>query len=285
MKDLKVLENVVEMPVGNLFLNPNNVRNKETDYDLNDPKMEELVADIKIKGILQPLVVLEDGMILFGNRRYVAAKHLGLKTVPCITRKVESEAEIIFFQMSENMVRKFPASLERGKAYVELMNKYKFSEKDLSKRTGDTDVYACVAEYKNYLESEKEVGKKRVEEALGKLRLTNHYSRTSKIIFKRMQISPKDKVQLTEVICEKETSATAAEAVAQQLQNDKNKNHSKKEIEAMVDKASLVEEHTILIRKEDWEFYQAVWESTKKEPTLRHYMIGIVERARKSGIK
>ena len=43
---------------------------------------EGLVASIKEKGILVPIVIKEDKTIISGHRRWVAAKKAGLKTIP-----------------------------------------------------------------------------------------------------------------------------------------------------------------------------------------------------------
>src|SRR5438046_2816837 len=56
--------------------------------------MAELVADVDARGILQPLVVRRtpdstntDFEIIFGHRRFEAAKQAGLKTVPVLVRE------------------------------------------------------------------------------------------------------------------------------------------------------------------------------------------------------
>jgi ParB family transcriptional regulator, chromosome partitioning protein len=47
--------------------------------------LAESIADI---GLLQPIVVNEDGLLLAGARRLAACKHLGWETVPVIVRCV-----------------------------------------------------------------------------------------------------------------------------------------------------------------------------------------------------
>jgi phage N-6-adenine-methyltransferase len=43
----------------------------------------DLIESIKTKGILEPIVIKEDGTIISGHRRWLAATELKLKTIPC----------------------------------------------------------------------------------------------------------------------------------------------------------------------------------------------------------
>jgi ParB-like chromosome segregation protein Spo0J len=49
----------------------------------SDPEMVALTASVKAEGILEPLVVTQDGYILSGHRRHAAATAAGLPRVPC----------------------------------------------------------------------------------------------------------------------------------------------------------------------------------------------------------
>jgi hypothetical protein len=51
--------------------------------DPADPDFLALVASIREHGVLEPLVVTRDGVIVSGHRRHAAAREAGLKTVPC----------------------------------------------------------------------------------------------------------------------------------------------------------------------------------------------------------
>jgi hypothetical protein len=48
----------------------------------DDPSIVELSKDIRAKGILEPLVITDDNVIVSGHRRWVAAQEAGLKKVP-----------------------------------------------------------------------------------------------------------------------------------------------------------------------------------------------------------
>lgn len=53
-------------------------------FSLSNPDDNKLVEDIRERGILVPLYISEDGVLLSGHRRLAAAQHLGLATVPVI---------------------------------------------------------------------------------------------------------------------------------------------------------------------------------------------------------
>lgn len=63
----------------------------------DDPQTRELVASIKQLGILDPLVVTEDGFILSGHRRHFAARRAGLKSLPCRTAPIRRRDNIDYF--------------------------------------------------------------------------------------------------------------------------------------------------------------------------------------------
>jgi hypothetical protein len=51
--------------------------------DPSDPEVKALAESIKKHGVKEPLVVTEDGYLLSGHRRWMAARIAGLKEVPC----------------------------------------------------------------------------------------------------------------------------------------------------------------------------------------------------------
>lgn len=56
--------------------------------DPNDPEVIELAESIRRFGIKEPIVISEDGWILSGHRRFVAAMLVGLTKVPCRTEPI-----------------------------------------------------------------------------------------------------------------------------------------------------------------------------------------------------
>jgi ParB family chromosome partitioning protein len=58
-------------------------RNKEFFDDIEGDKWQDFVESIKTSGIIQPLVVTDDYVVISGHQRLKAAKELGLTEVPC----------------------------------------------------------------------------------------------------------------------------------------------------------------------------------------------------------
>jgi len=70
---------VVQVPIELLMPDPAQPR---TDFD--DTALAALAADIKIRGIENPIRIRSDYVIKHGERRWRAAKQAGLKEVPCL---------------------------------------------------------------------------------------------------------------------------------------------------------------------------------------------------------
>ncbi len=86
----------------------------------HDEAMDELIASIKAKGILVPLIVrsAENGAyeVIAGHRRLFAAKEAGLTEAPCIVREMtDEEADIIM--VDTNLNRPHIRTSEKAFAY------------------------------------------------------------------------------------------------------------------------------------------------------------------------
>ena len=75
-------------------------------FDENE--LNELVASIKLHGIIQPLVLRQIGdkyEIIAGERRFKAATLVGMRTVPCIVMNL-NDNESAEIAIIENIQRK-----------------------------------------------------------------------------------------------------------------------------------------------------------------------------------
>lgn len=100
--------------------------------------IEELMASIKEKGIIQPIIIRkkEDRYeIIAGERRYVAAKNIGLKYVPCIEMNV-SDNEAMELALIENLQRKDLDVFEEADGLNALAELYGYSHKEISEKIG-----------------------------------------------------------------------------------------------------------------------------------------------------
>lgn len=90
--------------------------------------LQELAADFKVNGILQPVTARPKGKryeLVFGACRYRAAKIAGV-VVPTIVRKLE-DAKVLELQLIENGKRKDVHPLEEAEGYEQLHTKHGYS--------------------------------------------------------------------------------------------------------------------------------------------------------------
>lgn len=125
-------ERFARIPVGVIEPDPDQPRK-------NVGNIEELKASIAEHGIIQPIVVSPFGAeafrIIAGERRFSAAKELGLETVPAIIRTVE-EHRRLEVQLIENIHRQELSPIEEAGAYRRLMEEFKLSQRQLAARLG-----------------------------------------------------------------------------------------------------------------------------------------------------
>ena len=104
----------------------------------NDEKMAELVASIKEKGVIQPLVVrrVDDHyQIIAGERRWRAAQKAGLRDIPVVIQDV-SEAWAMEVALIENIQREDLNPIEEADAYQNLIQGFDLSQEEVAKRVG-----------------------------------------------------------------------------------------------------------------------------------------------------
>lgn len=79
----------------NILKNPNELKPHKTNIDIYGTESVDidLVESIKNKGILEPLVIVDDNTILSGHRRWLAAKELKLEKIPCRSMSFSDELD------------------------------------------------------------------------------------------------------------------------------------------------------------------------------------------------
>ncbi|MEO6064883.1 MAG: ParB/RepB/Spo0J family partition protein [Lysobacterales bacterium] len=89
--------------------------------------LSELAASIKTQGMIQPIVVRATGdrqfEIIAGERRWRAAREVGLKEVPCVVREADDRATIAM-AIIENIQREDLAPLEEAAALQRLIDEF-----------------------------------------------------------------------------------------------------------------------------------------------------------------
>jgi len=111
---------------------------KQPRKTFNDEKMAELVASVKEKGVIQPLVVrrVEDFyQIIAGERRWRAAQKAGLLEIPVVIQDV-SEDWALEVALIENIQREDLNPIEEAEAYRNLMEGFDLSQEEVARRVG-----------------------------------------------------------------------------------------------------------------------------------------------------
>lgn len=159
-----------ERRLSELRPNPNNPRKQ-----IRDEGFPELVASIRVQGVLQPLLITEDGLILAGHRRYEAAKEAGLETVPIhIFTAIEGE-DYELISLVENLLRSDLKPLEVGRYLISFRERYDMTVPEISGVTGISAV--TIYKYLKLMKGPSEIREMLAEDkiALGTaMELTRH---------------------------------------------------------------------------------------------------------------
>lgn len=126
-------ERIVLLPVGKVSPNPHQPR-----QNFDQSELKDLIDSIKEHGIIQPLIVVKDSngwQLIAGERRWRAAKSLGLGEVPAIVRDWDEQKKMEI-ALIENLQRKDLNALEVAVAYQTLIDQFNLTQEDLSKRVG-----------------------------------------------------------------------------------------------------------------------------------------------------
>lgn len=100
--------------------------------------IQELMASVQEKGILEPILVRKKDdrfEIIAGERRYMAAKGVGLAEVPCIEMSV-TDNEAMELALIENMQRKDLDVFEEAEGLKALAEQYGYNHEQIAKKIG-----------------------------------------------------------------------------------------------------------------------------------------------------
>ena len=70
-------------------------RNNDFFENITGAKWDEFLDSIKTRGIIEPLIITQDKIIVSGHQRLRAAKKLNITKVPCILKNYENEDEVL----------------------------------------------------------------------------------------------------------------------------------------------------------------------------------------------
>lgn len=122
-----------EVPVGEV--RPNRLQPRD---HFDEEALASLAESIREVGVLQPILVrqAEDGYeLIAGERRWRAARRVGLQTVPAIVRGVD-DISSLQQALVENVQREQLNPLEEAAAYQQLIEDFQLTHDDVARKVG-----------------------------------------------------------------------------------------------------------------------------------------------------
>ena len=111
--------------------------------------LKELAASISEYGIMQPLVVTKIEIdtptgvnvkyqLIAGERRLLAARMIGLSTVPVIVKTISEDREKLELAIVENLQRANLNPVETARAYAKLQDHFGLTQREIATKLGKT---------------------------------------------------------------------------------------------------------------------------------------------------
>jgi ParB family chromosome partitioning protein len=122
-----------EIPVAAIRPNPQQPREH-----FDEESMAALAESIREVGVLQPVLVRAGGdgfELIAGERRWRAARRIGLQTIPGIVRTAD-DAAMLQQAIVENVQREELNPLEEAAAYQQLIEDFSLTHDDVASRVG-----------------------------------------------------------------------------------------------------------------------------------------------------
>ncbi|MDQ2086023.1 ParB/RepB/Spo0J family partition protein [Herbivorax sp. ANBcel31] len=116
-------------------IEPNNNQPRKS---FDEKSLEQLSESIKEHGIVQPIIVKKEDelyRIVAGERRWRAARLLGIKKVPAIVRDF-SNKQVMEIALIENIQREDLNPIEEAEAYERLLTDHNMTQEQISNSIG-----------------------------------------------------------------------------------------------------------------------------------------------------
>ena len=127
-----------EIPVDLIGPNPRQPR-----HSFDEGKLEELAESIRVRGVLQPIVVtpLAGGRyeLVAGERRLRAARIAELESIPAVVRHTD-DWERLDLALAENMARQDLNAVEEARACAMLVDDLGLTKEEVGRRVGRSRV-------------------------------------------------------------------------------------------------------------------------------------------------
>lgn len=120
---------IIEIPIGKITVGEHEQR-----LEIDDEDIDGLAVSIGRLGVLQPLIVKPQGdtfSLVAGHRRLLAAKHVGLSTVPCLVASGSKDLDVEK-SFAENFFRKDLSPVELAGALKDCLLKKTMTVEELA---------------------------------------------------------------------------------------------------------------------------------------------------------
>ncbi len=142
-KEKPVVENHVEGQVVNVNITKVEPNRNQPRKTFDEDSILELADNIKQIGIVNPLIVRDKGdhyEIVGGERRWRAAKKLGLKEVPVIIKDLSDE-ETDVYAIIDNVQREDVNPIDGALAFKRLIDEYSYTQDKIAEKISKSRVY------------------------------------------------------------------------------------------------------------------------------------------------
>lgn len=134
-----------EGPEGLRYIDINDIKpnGSQPRKNFDEDKLEELAESIEQHGLIQPIVLRAAGQgyeIVAGERRWRAARMVGLKELPCIIKELTDE-ENMLLAIIENMQREDLNPIEEAEGLKHMIDTYGLTQEQVSRGVGKSRPY------------------------------------------------------------------------------------------------------------------------------------------------
>ncbi|WP_125154221.1 ParB/RepB/Spo0J family partition protein [Clostridium rectalis] len=133
-----ISEDIQKNNVTDIAMNLIKPNSEQPRKNFDEEKIIQLSDSIKQHGLIQPIIVKKEKniyIIIAGERRFRAAKLAGLSKIPAITMDIDDK-QVLEISLIENIQRQDLNPIEEAKAYKKLIDDFKLTQEELSKRIG-----------------------------------------------------------------------------------------------------------------------------------------------------
>jgi len=128
-----------QIKIAEIVVDPDQPRKK-----FEQDSLDELAESVREHGVLQPIIVTPHSggyQIVAGERRYHAAKIVGLDKIPALVRTLSGQHKLEI-SLIENLQRKDLNDMETATAYLKLRDQFNLTLEQIGKRVGNRSVGA-----------------------------------------------------------------------------------------------------------------------------------------------